>query len=49
MYAADAGMSPRDLAAVLGGIATIESRFGVAREVPWNKICFFCQWCIPLS
>ncbi|HRK97860.1 MAG TPA: hypothetical protein PLE43_05190 [Alphaproteobacteria bacterium] len=37
MYAADAGMSPRDLAAVLGGIATIESRFGVAREVRGTK------------
>lgn len=33
MYAKEAGISSRDLAKVLGGIATIESRFGVLRRV----------------
>ncbi len=34
MYAADAGMSAKDFAKVMGGIATIESRFGVLRSIP---------------
>lgn len=37
MYAKDAGMSAKDLAKVMGGIATIESRFGVARSVSGTK------------
>lgn len=37
MYAADAGMSEKDFARVMGGIATIESRFGVARSVSGTK------------
>jgi hypothetical protein len=37
MYAAEAGMSEKDFAKVLGGIATIESRFGVLRSVSGTK------------
>lgn len=37
MYAAEAGMSPKDFAKVMGGIATIESSFGVLREVKGTK------------
>lgn len=37
MYAADAGMSPKDFAKVMGGIATIESNFGVFRSVKGAK------------
>ncbi len=37
MYAAEAGMSKEDFAKVLGGVAVIESRFGVAREVKGTK------------
>lgn len=37
MYAGDAGMSEKDFAKVMGGIATIESRFGVSRSVTGTK------------
>ncbi|HAJ90451.1 MAG TPA: hypothetical protein DCM27_05500 [Rhodospirillaceae bacterium] len=37
MYAADAGMSAKDFAKVMGGIATIESSFGVLRSVSGTK------------
>jgi hypothetical protein len=37
MYAADAGMSKEDFAKVLGGVAVIESSFGVIREVKGTK------------
>lgn len=37
MYAAEAGMSPKDFAKVLGGVATIESKFGVLRSVSGTK------------
>ncbi len=37
MYATEAGMSSKDFAKVLGGIATIESRFGVLRSVSGTK------------
>jgi hypothetical protein len=37
MYAQDAGMDAKDLAKVMGGIATIESRFGVLRSVSGTK------------
>lgn len=37
MYAAEAGMKPADFAKVLGGVAVIESRFGVLREVKGTK------------
>lgn len=37
MYAQDAGMDAKDFAKVMGGIATIESRFGVLRSVSGTK------------
>jgi hypothetical protein len=37
MYARDAGMDAKDFAKVMGGIATIESRFGVLRSVSGTK------------
>lgn len=37
IYAAEAGMSPKDFAKVMGGIATIESSFGVIRSVTGTK------------
>ncbi|HNQ92422.1 MAG TPA: hypothetical protein PKI93_05760 [Alphaproteobacteria bacterium] len=36
-YSSQAGMSARDFAAVIGGIATIESSFGTKREVKGTK------------
>lgn len=37
MYAAEAGLSEKDLAKVLGGIATIESKFGTLRSTPLSS------------
>lgn len=40
MYAGEAGMAEKDFAKVLGGIATIESRFGVLRSIPEGATAF---------